>query len=215
MKIIIVCSDVNHPVFQHLESWQKENKAKYQIELVDRVSEIKKPGDILFLISCSEIVRETTRELFDYTLVLHASDLPDGRGWSPHIWDVINGKSKITLSLLNAEDSVDTGDIWQKKEILLDGTELFDEINEKLFSAELELMSWACENVYKVEPKTQPSSASTNYHRKRTPKDSEVSVDSSISEIFNLLRVCDPNRFPAYFSMNGTEYNIKIEKKND
>ena len=50
-----------------------------------------------------------------YTLVLHASDLPDGRGWSPHVWDVISGKSSLTLSLINAEDSVDTGHIWKKR----------------------------------------------------------------------------------------------------
>ena len=67
-------------------------------------------GDILFLVSCSEIVKKDIRMKFRHTLVLHASSLPKGRGWSPHIWEILNGADQIVISLLEAEDKIDSGD---------------------------------------------------------------------------------------------------------
>ena len=211
LRVTLICSDKNHPVFKYLEMWKEVNSKKYIIDLFTSINEVSARGNILFLVSCTEIVKTRHRELFDHTLVLHASDLPKNRGWSPHIWAVINGESKIVLSLLEAEDKVDTGRIWKKIDIQLDGTELYDEINKKLFDAELLLLSWACENINSVKPKAQDEIAS-NYLRKRTPEDSELNINQSLKEQFNQLRVCDPERFPAYFYINGCKYKIKVEK---
>jgi len=214
MKVTILCSDSCHPVYKHLLHWQRSNESKYKIEIFNSVSSIQEGGDILFLISCSEIVRQEVRDKFNYTLVLHASDLPQGRGWSPYIWDVLNGEKELTLSLLNAEDSVDTGDIWQKLTIPMDGLELYDEVNRKLFDAELQLMDWACKNIYTSKPVSQPDSESS-YHRKRTPEDSQVDIDRSIVSQFNLLRISDPDRYPAYIVVKGQKYKIRLEKVDD
>ena len=211
LRVTLICSDKNHPVFKCLEIWKEVNSKKYTIDLFTSINEVSARGDILFLVSCTEIVKIRHRELFDHTLVLHASDLPKNRGWSPHIWAVLNGESKIVLSLLEAEDKVDTGRIWKKIDIQLDGTELYDEINKKLFDAELLLLSWACENINSVKPHAQDEIAS-NYLRKRTPEDSELNINQSLKEQFNQLRVCDPERFPAYFYINGCKYKIKVEK---
>lgn len=215
MKITLLCSDVQHPIYEYLERWVEAQNTEHQIELITRVKDIQSSGDILFLVSCSEIVRKVTRDNFRHTLVLHASDLPEGRGWSPHIWDVVNGKDRLTLSLLDAQDSVDTGNIWQKRHIALNGTELYDEINHKLFEAELELMSWAVHNIDRSQSQPQEQKDTITYHRKRTPQDSELKADLSIESQFNLLRVCDPNRFPAYVVINNQRYNIRLEKAYD
>ena len=110
MKVSIVCSSRLHPIFPKLEEWCEQNKEQNDITLVERVDQLD-GGDVLFLISCSELVNAKIRSLFRSTLVLHASNLPEGRGWSPHIWEIINGRNLITVSLLEAEDKVDTGAI--------------------------------------------------------------------------------------------------------
>jgi methionyl-tRNA formyltransferase len=211
MRITLFCSDVSHPVYSHLLAWKTANSNIYSISIISNVNEIKKPGDILFLISCTDIIKAEIREMFSYTLVLHASDLPEGRGWSPHIWDILAGKNELVVSLLDAEDKVDIGAIWQKKCIKLSGHELYDEINCLLFNAEIELISWACENISTATP-TQQETGVFSYHRLRTADDSKVDVDSSIREQFNLLRVCDPNRYPAFFQLKGIRYKLIIEK---
>jgi len=211
LKVTLLCSDKTHPIYKVLEQWKAFNKQRYDIELLTSVKDIKRKGALLFLVSCSEIVKKIHRDYFVNTLVLHASDLPKDRGWSPHIWAVVNGKNTLTLTLLEAEDKVDTGAIWKKANIELDGSELYDEINKKLFDEELKLISWACENMETVIPVSQDSNV-TNYLRRRTPADSEIDIYQPLEKQFNLLRVSDPERFPAYFFRNGCKYKIKIEK---
>lgn len=211
LKVTLLCSDKRHPVYKALEQWKGVNKQRYEIEIITTVEDIKRKGALLFLVSCSEVVKKCHRDYFTHTLVLHASDLPKGRGWSPHIWAILNGESTLTLTLLEAEDKVDTGAVWKKINIELDGNELYDEINKRLFDAELTLITWACENINKVVPVSQNESA-TNYLRKRTTADSEIDIYQSIEKQFNQLRVSDPERFPAYFYRNGCKYKIKIEK---
>ena len=165
----------------------------------------------MFLVSCNEIVKPKHRRLFRFSLVLHASNLPEGRGWSPHIWNIINGKDCLIVSLINADDPVDTGDIWKQEKIDLDGSELYDEINSKLFQAEINLINWACENIEKSKPKKQKDSPES-YFEKRSPKDSELNVDKTIRSQFNLMRTCDPQRFPAFFKIKGKTYKLIVEK---
>ena len=210
-KITLLCTESSHPIFSSLTKWKEKNGGRFEIKLLNKVTEITAGGDILFLVSCSEIVRAETKSLFSHVLVLHASDLPKGRGWSPHIWDVLSGNKSITLSLLEAEEPVDTGDVWKKKIIPLNGNELFDDINDLLFKAELMLIEWASINFHNCKPKPQEAEHS-NYYRKRTPSDSEIDIEKTIDSQFDLLRVCDPHRFPAFFYKNGQKYNIRIEK---
>ncbi|WP_283710328.1 formyltransferase family protein [Pseudoalteromonas prydzensis] len=214
LKVTLICSDKNHPVFRWLHKWKAENEHRYAINLHTRIADITNEGDLLFLVSCSEIVTKKHRNMFQHSLVLHASDLPKNRGWSPHVWSILNGENDITLSLLEAEDKVDTGRVWKKTKIKLNGTELYDEINQKLFDAELQLISWACQNLDCARPTLQDSSAA-NYLPKRTAKDSELDISKSLESQFDLLRVCDPNRFPAFFYIRGCKYNVIIEKCSD
>lgn len=209
MKITILTTSVEHPVNAWLEKWILKSKEKHTINLIRSNKEIVS-GDLLFLISCSELVSAQDRQRFNKTLVIHASDLPRGRGWSPHIWDIVNGKELITLSLLEAEDRVDSGAIWKKQQVKVPKTALYSEINSIIFEAELELMDFAVENFSTISPITQGEAEST-YWPKRTPSDSEIDIEKSISEQFDLVRVCDPKRFPAFFYKDGKKFKLKIE----
>ena len=211
IKIVIVCSDEKHPVNAHLAEWIKKHQAGHDISLLRKRKELQ-GGDLLFLISCSEIVRAEDRANFTNVLVIHASDLPHGRGWSPHIWQVVEGRDKICASMIEAEDRIDTGDIWRQIEVVIPRDALWDEINERLFDAECRLMDYAVDNFSTVKPVAQSSLNEPSYYAKRTPADSELDPDKSIAEQFDLIRVCDPDRFPAFFKLRGATYQIKLEK---
>ena len=89
---------------------------------------------------------------------------------------------------------------------------LWNEINEILFSAEIDMMKFAVENFEKLSKNKQDQKIEPTYFRKRTPEDSKVDALKSIKEQFDLIRVCDPNRFPAYFEISGVQYKIILEK---
>lgn len=183
----------------------------HQVELVSKKSNLA-GGDILFLISCAEIVGAADRSAYRATLVLHASDLPRGRGWSPHIWQLIEGAEEITLGLLEAEDKVDSGQIWKKLKFAVPKHALWDEINACLFEAEIELIDYAVSKFEHVCPTTQDAPSEASHYPRRTPADSQVDPSQSIASQFDRIRVCDPNRFPAFFELHGKKYKLILEK---
>ena len=214
MKISLLCSDAKHPVNKHLKKWASIQKDVYQVELVRRKNKLK-GGDILFLISCTEILNANDRSNYRKTLVLHASDLPYGRGWSPHIWQLIKGAEEIILTLFEAEDKLDSGLIWSKVKIPIPKHALWDEINLLLHEAEIKLIDLAIREFNTIHPTAQEPLSKANYFSKRTPSDSIIDPTKTISTEFNKIRVCDPNRYPAYFELHGKKYKIILEKFND
>lgn len=193
-----------------LERWCVSRSTQHVVELVSEIS-LLSGGDILLLVSCTQIVTPAVRSTYGDTLVIHASDLPNGRGWSPLIWQILEGKQDIAVSLINAEDPVDSGAVWCKHWLHFDGTELYDEINDALFKIELDLMDFAVENAGKIKPMQQMENNATWYPR-RTPDDSRIDPELSLGHQFDLLRVADPVRYPAFFDYRGTRYEITIRK---
>lgn len=214
MNITVLCSDVAHPVNAYLNTWVKEVGDSHNISIVRTRTELTS-GDFLFLVSCSEIIKAVHRANYSHTLVLHASDLPKGRGWSPHVWEIIQGAEVITLSLLEAEDKFDTGRIWLKHLIPIKKTALWDEVNHLLFEAEIKLMSEVLVRYDQIKPYQQDTEIEPTCHSKRTPEDSRVDAESSIADQFNLIRMCDPDRYPAWFEMHGQKYKLALEKMNN
>lgn len=211
MKITILCSSSVHPVNAMLEQWIEKHRTTHQVTLV-RGKEDLQVGDILFLVSCNEIITCQERELFKKTLVIHASDLPRGRGWSPHIWEIIGGAEGITVTLLEAQDKVDSGDIWKKLYVSIPKHALYDEINCLLFAAESKLMDFAVENFHHIMPTSQNDMIEATYYPRRAPANSELDPQQSLASQFDLIRVCDPERFPAFFKLHGHIYKLIIEK---
>jgi methionyl-tRNA formyltransferase len=214
MKITILSSDAGHPVVRHLRDWVADMQGRgHEATIIFDKADLK-GGDILFLVSCGHIVGEKDRGHFRATLVLHASELPRGRGWSPHIWAIVDGARRITVCLLEASEPVDTGDVWLRTEFHLDGHELLSEINEKLFAAELALMTATVERFGTLKAIPQTGDAGP-YMKKRTPTHSQLDPNRTIAEQFDLLRVVDNDRYPAFFDHRGKRYTLRIDKSGD
>ena len=143
----------------------------------------------------------------DITEKLKASALPKGKGWSPLTWQILEGKNKIPLTLFEANDKIDDGDIYFKDILELKGGELIQEIRKKL-SVKLEELIFKFLNDKNPKPIKQKGSE-TMYPR-RNYNDSYLDSQKSISEQFNLLRVCDNEKYPAFFIHNNKKYILKI-----
>lgn len=212
MKISLLCTNADHPVNGALRIWADLNSRANDV-VICRDKKNLPGGDLLFLVSCSQLIDEPTRSLYRHTLVLHASNLPEGRGWSPHIWELLDGAKSITVSLLDAEDEVDSGAIWAKREMSVPLGALYDEINKALFETEISLMSEAVARINdETAPVPQDATVEPTFHRKRTPADSEIDPSLSLQALFNKIRLMDPERYPAYFYLHGQKYTIELRK---
>lgn len=211
MNIDILCSDPRHPVNEYLTRWIATQASRYKISLKRKGSELT-GGDILFLVSCSEIIPSAVRNKYGHAMVLHASDLPNGRGWSPHVWAILDGRTELILSLLVAEDSVDSGAIWAKTPFSVPRDALFDDINAALFEAEIELMRQGIAAVEAGQTPNPQVAGEPSYYPKRQPQDSKLDPTLSIESQFDKIRVADPLRYPAYFDLHGTTYILTLRK---
>lgn len=211
MQISFLCSDDRHPVFPHIAAWRDTNISDHEISIVRNKADLV-GGEILFLISCAEIVKPVDRSKFQHCFVIHASDLPQRRGWSPHIWAILEGEAEIVVSLLAAADPVDSGDVYAQRRFGVRQDQLLSEINEALFRAEFELVDWAVKNFGAYCPK--PQIGEPTYCERRTPEDSRILPEKSILEQFDILRLADPVRFPAFFDYLGQRYQLTLSKFN-
>lgn len=212
MRIDLLCTNPAHPVVPFLRRWITDRTGAHDLHLIHDKSELA-TGDILYLVSCSQLIGTEDLARYAHVMVLHASDLPEGRGWSPHVWDILAGKEELTLSLLTAEGGVDTGAIWAKQRFVVPRHALYDEINALLFQAELNLMDRGIAMVGAGEgPSPQPAEGASYYPR-RSPEDSRLDPTRPLTDLFDQIRIADPDRFPAFFEMHGKTYDITLKKR--
>jgi methionyl-tRNA formyltransferase len=207
MKIDVVISDRRHPLWPAVADWAAERPA-HQIAILDKLTDAN-GGDCLVMVACHEVARPATRSRYGRCFVTHASDLPEGRGWSPVIWDILQGKDRIVLSLIEAADPVDSGAIFQKFDAPVKPTDLHDDINKTLSRLVIRALDFVLQNP-DATPQRQEGEAS--WYRRRGPDDSRLDPSQSIASQFNLLRVCDPSRFPAFFELFGERFEVVIRK---
>jgi len=178
--------------------------------LIHDPDDIPQTGDIAFFLSCEKIIPKEIRDRSTHNLVIHSSDLPKGRGWSPMTWEVLNGASKIITCLFEASDEADTGPVYDRQSFSLEGHELLPELHEK----QGETISAMVRRFIACYPllRPDPQSGEPTFYRRRKPEDSELDPTKSIADQFDLLRVCDNDRYPAFFNHRGHRYVVRIEK---
>lgn len=209
MKLQILVDNPNSwiiPYAEQLNDQLRENGCN-SVVLNDHEQVTK--GDILVLLSCEQIF--TNLDANEHNLVVHESNLPKGKGWSPLTWQILEGKNKIPVTLFEAAATVDSGVIYDQLDIELTGSELLEEIKHQQGLVTIELVKRFVEKYPNNTGTAQAGDSS--FYKKRTEKDSELDVNKTIAEQFNALRVCDNERYPAFFEHNGHKYYIKIERK--
>jgi len=168
-------------------------------------------GDICFLLSCSRIVEQEYLNRNNHNIVVHASDLPEGKGFSPLQWQILEGKDEITLTLFEAADDVDAGPYYIKDEVRYHGTELYSELREKLALKIIEMCVEYINGYKTMKPKKQYGEES--FYRKRRKEDDEIDPYDTIENQFNHFRIADNDNYPLYFHFRGEKYYLKVYKE--
>lgn len=169
-------------------------------------------GNIAFYLSCMRITPPETLDRNERNLVVHASDLPKGRGFSPMVWQILEGADQIPVTMIYMSKEVDAGEIVLQETVSLEGHELNDEMRAKLGET---IVKMCLRFTNSPSPPTARSqSGPTNWYRRRRPQDSQLDVNQPLGEQFDLLRVVDNQRYPAFFDYRGHRYTLRIEKQN-
>ena len=189
------------------------NKTHHSINWLFNVDNLK-DGDLCFFIGFHEIVNVKNLRKHKRNFVVHESDLPLGKGWSPLTWQIIENRSEIKISLIDVVEKVDSGNIIFQDVMTFEGHELIEELRAIQAKHTFILIDKVLghENPFKIKGRKQKGKET--FYRRRFPADSQLDVGKSIKSQFNLLRTVDDKRYPAYFHLNNRKYKIKIEKMN-
>lgn len=181
----------------------------HTVEYVFDKNNIKK-GDICFLLSCTKLVEKQYLQLNNNNIVVHASDLPKGKGFSPLQWQVLEGADDITLTLFEVVEEVDAGPYYLKENVTFNGTELLEELRNKMANKIIEICLKYVESHNNLEPIEQIGEET--FYPRRRKYDDEINPEKSIIEQFNHFRVADNEKYPLFFYYKDVKYSIKIEK---
>ena len=192
----------------------------YAIELSKRLGkiplytnhfDIKEAYDILFILSYHKIIEPVLLDKNRHNIVVHESDLPQGKGWAPLFWQILEGKQEITFSMFEAATGIDSGDIYLQRSLKLTGYELNAELRSKQAELTFKLCAEILDNLHLLQqPKKQICESSL--YRKRTPDNSRLDLSKSIGEQFNLLRISSNEDYPAFFEIDSHRYILKVEE---
>ena len=94
------------------------------------------------------------------------------------------------------------------------GHELVDELREKQAMESFKLCDLFINNYYKSTNNGLAQKGKVTFYKKRNKSSSELDVNKSIKENFNLLRTVDNEKYPAFFHHKKNKYKIIIEKYN-
>ena len=206
MKILILTSQ-NQWFIPYAKQLQEELPKS---ELLYDHNEINNAYDIVFVLSYHKIIPMEQLKANRHNIVIHASALPKGKGWAPMFWQVLEGENTIPFTMFEASSGVDDGDIYMQESLHLTGYELNDPLRDKQANFIIEMCIKFINN-YENYKSPQKQSGEESFYSKRNAKDSELDINKTIKEQFNLLRIVSNDDYPAFFEIDGHKYILKIE----
>lgn len=166
-------------------------------------------GDICFALHYPALISSDLLRLHRSNVVIHAADLPLGRGRSPIHWQVEAGANSLPLTLFEMGDGADNGPIYFKSTLHLDGTELLPEIRTKVIEAEVDMVDTF---LAQWPMKPSPQQGEGTVYPKRGRECQKLVPEKTIAEQFDRMRVSDNDLYPLWFEFRGARYELKIAK---
>ncbi|MEQ9230752.1 MAG: formyltransferase family protein [Cyclobacteriaceae bacterium] len=206
-KTYILCTDKpwHDQLFEKLHLRGQENwvRLRRKEELTIENLRILSPNKI-FLPHWSHLIAKEIIEVFE-CIIFHMTDLPYGRGGSPLQNLIIQGFNETKISAIRADEGLDTGDIYLKKNLSLQGTA------EEIFKRASDVIEDMIMEIITLNPAPQPQSGKPVIFKRRTPDMSDISSIEELNKLFDHIRMLDAEGYPH---ANLETNSFKLEFRN-
>lgn len=137
-------------------------------------------------------------------VVFHMTDLPYGRGGSPLQNLIVRGHTHTRLSAIRVDAGLDTGDVYLKEELSLEGTaeEILRRASGIVFS---KMIPYLLEH----RPDPVPQSGEAVVFKRRKPEDGQLLPQMDEKTIYDYIRMLDGEGYPNAFIRLG-EYTLRF-----
>ena len=196
----------------------KEKAAEYKIPVLqpekardeEFIQELETIApDVIVVVAYGQILPERILNLPKYGCInVHGSLLPKYRGAAPIQWAVLNGEEKTGITTMYMEKGLDTGDMIDKAEVVLDPKETAGSLHDKLMNLGAGLL---LETLDKLEKgtivRTKQDDSQSCYAKMLSKEMGRMDFSRSAKELEQWIRGMNP--WPsAYTTMNGKTLKI-------
>lgn len=168
-------------------------------ELTPKVLAGLQPEKIFFLHWSWKVPENIVR---GFTCVnFHMTDVPYGRGGSPLQNLILHGHTQTKLSALRMTGELDTGPVYLKEEMSLQGTA------QEILERSSALAAMMIGRIIREEPEPRPQEGPVTVFKRRTPAQSAIPPGLSPVQLYDFIRMLDGEGYPpAFVEAGGCRY---------
>lgn len=144
-------------------------------------------------------------------LNVHPTLLPKYRGPTTGAYILINNENVSGSTVHFMESEVDKGAVVAQSRVDLSSFDTVRSLQRKVYDSEAELLREAMDLLDRGSTGSpQDESQASAFPKMRKPEDSEVDPKRPLIELYNHIRACDPEDYPAFFFHEGEKVCIKL-----
>lgn len=191
---------INHKYVIKHNVYIIQNKEELTYEKVKSIN-----PEYIFFPHWSWVIEKEIYENFN-CIVFHMTDLPFGRGGSPLQNLIACGIKDTKISAIKVEAGMDTGAVYLKEELNLNGNadEIFIRASKIIFN---KMIPYIVENP--ITPKKQ--NGEVIEFKRRRPEQSELKEEFSLEKIYDYIRMLDGEGYPKAFARFG-KYKLEFSR---
>jgi methionyl-tRNA formyltransferase len=147
---------------------------------------------IIFIPHWSYIIPAEIFQAYE-CIVFHMTDLPYGRGGSPLQNLIVNKKKETRISAIRVSQGIDTGDIYLKRPLSLEGTA------QEIFMRASDVIGEMIIDIVRNAPVPQSQTGDVVSFKRRTPADGNIYQLQTLEDVYDYIRMLDCEGYPPAF----------------
>lgn len=148
--------------------------------------------DIVFIPHWSYIISDQIFTRYE-CIVFHMTDLPYGRGGSPLQNLIVKGHKATQISAMRVSQGIDTGDVYQKKPLPLQGTA------HDIFLRSTKIIETMINEIIIQKPTPKPQEGKPTLFKRRKREDGNLQELNELKLVLDYIRMLDCEGYPPAF----------------
>jgi methionyl-tRNA formyltransferase len=179
---------------------------------IEQISDIDNTFDIVFGTGIYQLIKEPYLSLPAYGMIFfHETPLPEGKGNSPIQWTVFNKRPNLTVTAFKATETMDAGAILYQYNVPISSLDTLEILDNKRNIGIKKCFEEILEELKQGYIVLRTQTGQDSISAKRTPDDSEIDPNEILLSLWSKIRVCDNNKFPAFFKLKGKKIILRYE----
>lgn len=172
----------------------------------------KESPDVLITAGWRRILNKKLLKIAKLNINIHPAILPDYKGYHPEPYVIQNNEVQHGVTAHKLTENLDAGDIVLQRKF---GINEFSTVASLKDKAKKIMPSFFSNLINNIE-KNSLNYIEQNHENtkiiapKRTPEDSQIDSSKTLNELYDKIRSCDSEKYPAFFYKNGYKVYVKF-----